>query len=248
MNLGNDRFAAELLAQTEGFAALVTGADPTRLVPTCPEWTLEDLVAHVGRGLRWAAAVTAQRTFVPFDLVPEAALPDAPVPWVRSAAALLVSAVAANGAGNPAWTWVEDQRAGFWLRRMTHELVVHRADAAAALDAPYDVEPALAADGVTEFFELIPARLRGNQSPALRNLAGNGETLQLHATDVTGDWRLTRTPDGLAVTDTTGPADVTVQAPASDLMLVLYGRRPVSEVEVLGDMALFEHVRSNSAF
>jgi uncharacterized protein (TIGR03083 family) len=248
MKLGNDRFADELLAQAEGFAALVTGADLARPVPTCPEWTFEDLVAHVGRGLRWAAAVTAQRTFVPFHLVAEAALPAAPVPWLRSAAGLLVSAVAANGAGNPAWTWVEDQRAGFWLRRMTHELVVHRADAAAALAVPYDVEPGLAADGVTEFFELIPARLRGNQSPALRNLAGSGETLQLRATDVAGEWRLTRAPDGLVVTDSTGPADVTVRAPAADLMLVLYGRLPVTRLAVLGDVALFEHVRENSAF
>jgi uncharacterized protein (TIGR03083 family) len=248
MNLGDDRFAGEVLAQAEGFAALVAGAELTRPVPTCPEWTFEDLVAHVGRGLRWAAAVTTQRTFVPFHLVPEAALPAEPAPWVRSAAELLVSAVAGNGAGNPAWTWIEDQRACFWLRRMTHELAVHRADAAATVGVPYDVEPGLAADGVTEFFELIPARLRGNPSPALRNLAGTGETLHLHATDGAGDWRLTRTPHGLALADHPGPADVTVRAPAADLMLVLYGRLPVAKVEVLGDAALFEHVRENSAF
>jgi uncharacterized protein (TIGR03083 family) len=248
MTLGHDRFAAEILAQARDFSAALAHTDPGAAVPDCPEWTVLDLSAHVGRGLRWAAAVTAQRTFVPFSQVPEAEQPADPAPWLRAAAELLVATVAEHGADQPAWTWIVDQRAGFWLRRMTHELVVHRADAAGAAGVPFDVAPDLAADGVTEFFELIPDRLRMTPTPGLRALAGDGETLHLHATDGAGDWLVRRTPEGLVVTSAPEPADVTVRGPAAGLMLSLYGRRPAAEIEVLGDGALFEHLRENARF
>jgi hypothetical protein len=46
--LGHDRYRAELDAETARFAEAVADADPARPVPTCPEWTLAQLAAHVG--------------------------------------------------------------------------------------------------------------------------------------------------------------------------------------------------------
>jgi len=50
------------------------------------------------------------------------------------------------GPETPTSTWTLDRRAGFWTRRLTHETVVHRADAALATGTPYDVDAELAAD------------------------------------------------------------------------------------------------------
>ena len=46
--LGHDRYRAELDAETARFAEAAADADPARPVPTCPEWTLAQLAAHVG--------------------------------------------------------------------------------------------------------------------------------------------------------------------------------------------------------
>ena len=50
-------FRAALLDQTRDFGELIGSADPSTHVPTCPEWTVHDLVTHVGSGHRYAADV-----------------------------------------------------------------------------------------------------------------------------------------------------------------------------------------------
>ncbi|WP_326834320.1 maleylpyruvate isomerase family mycothiol-dependent enzyme [Amycolatopsis rhabdoformis] len=252
MDLGSGRYGREVLAQSAAFAVLVDGADPTVTVPTCPEWTLGELVGHVGQAVRWAAAVTAKREFVPPALVPDAAVPADPLPWLRSAGAVLVAAVEEIGAEQDTWTWSADRRAVFWLRRMTHELVVHRADAAAAVGAAFEVEPDLAADAVTEFLGLLPDRVRLDPAAPVARLAGPGERLHLQATDGSGEWLLTRTAEGLVTTHErpAGAAEVTVRGPAADLALVLYRRRSTAEagLAVSGDAALFEFVCETAKF
>ena len=71
--LGFDRFAAELRAEADAFASTVDGADLALRVPTCPEWTLEQLVHHVGRAYYWATAIitSATTTFTrPRSIIP----------------------------------------------------------------------------------------------------------------------------------------------------------------------------------
>src|SRR5438270_1577407 len=51
--------------EVAAFAAVIRGAELAAPVPTCPEWTLQDLVEHIGGVHRWAAgmvlAVAQQR-------------------------------------------------------------------------------------------------------------------------------------------------------------------------------------------
>jgi uncharacterized protein (TIGR03083 family) len=257
--LGFDRFAAELRAEAGAFASTVDGADLALPVPTCPEWTLEQLVHHVGRAYYWAAAIvtSATTTFIPFESVPGAGLPEQPGKhgdWLRNGAEQLVSAVAETGAESTVWTWAQDSRAGFWLRRLTHETVVHRADAAFAAGRPYELAADLAADGVSESLELLASRMMVMPSPALASLAGTGQTLHFHATDDglgdAGEWLIRCTPDGPLWEHGHGKADVAVRAAAADLLLVLTGRIDAGNVkiEVFGDDALFEHWRENAKF
>ena len=63
-----ERWYAEIEASTEIMAEIVHGADLTRTVPTCPDWTLRQLATHVGRAHRWAAEIASTRSaeFIPF--------------------------------------------------------------------------------------------------------------------------------------------------------------------------------------
>ena len=45
--------------QTREIAAWIAGADPAASVPTCPGWTLADLVDHIGATQRWVTKLVA---------------------------------------------------------------------------------------------------------------------------------------------------------------------------------------------
>src|SRR5690349_15926749 len=61
-------------------------------VPSCPEWTVADLLAHVGRVHRWAARTVEVRAQerIPFGAIEAAPEPGARTAWVRAGAARLV--------------------------------------------------------------------------------------------------------------------------------------------------------------
>jgi uncharacterized protein (TIGR03083 family) len=88
--------------------AQLAGGDLTIAIPTCPEWTLRQLLTHVGRAHRWAAEITARRLteFLPFREVPDGRFPDEPADrggWLRAGAARLVSAIR-EADGAQVWT------------------------------------------------------------------------------------------------------------------------------------------------
>jgi uncharacterized protein (TIGR03083 family) len=58
---GHDRYEVEFMAETARLGAAVSELDPQAPVPTCPEWTVHDLVTHVGTGHRWAAEIVEGR-------------------------------------------------------------------------------------------------------------------------------------------------------------------------------------------
>ena len=75
--VGTERLYGEITGSTATLARLTDGADLTRPVPTCPDWTIRQLITHVGRAHRWAAAmVTARATGpLPFRQTPDGKLP-----------------------------------------------------------------------------------------------------------------------------------------------------------------------------
>ncbi|WP_244170135.1 maleylpyruvate isomerase family mycothiol-dependent enzyme [Amycolatopsis tolypomycina] len=158
-SLSHDRLAVALVTEADLFSVVIAGADPDVRVPTCPEWTLRDLTRHVGVAYHKSAAIIASRPtgYVPFEAV---TIDEPPAfetlgAWLRDGAERLVAAVTEVGPETPTSTWTPDRRAGFWTRRLTHETVVHRADATFATGAPYDVDADLAADGIAEGLDLV---------------------------------------------------------------------------------------------
>ncbi|MGI5274652.1 maleylpyruvate isomerase family mycothiol-dependent enzyme [Nonomuraea sp. CA-218870] len=212
-------------------------------VPACPGWTLGDLIRHLGTMHRWVAHLVSTRAQDP--LWPRD-VPDGPAEgrsgdadWLAEGAAGLVRTLRATDPATPLWTWGPGGTAGWWARRMTFELVVHRVDAEQALGLEPELDPALAADGVEELLgNLTGARW---VSRRLAELDLTGTTFHLHATDLSGEWTFTQGPGGV-VTWERGHAkgDAAVRAPVGDLLLLMYGRRSCDGLPVFGDRARLE--------
>ncbi|XVV14566.1 maleylpyruvate isomerase family mycothiol-dependent enzyme [Actinoplanes sp. CA-131856] len=232
--LAAERYAAELEAETTRFAEATSASPPDGIVPTCPEWTVRDLVTHVGTGHRYASQIIKTDQMQPYGLIPAPENQKSWPSWLSAGAHELIATVEERGFDQQVWTWQpKHPTAGFWLRRMVHDLVVHRFDAS----AQGDLAPDLAADGVADLlgsFEMFD------------RLAGKGETLQFVAADIDREWHVIRAKDGIEWQETRAPADVTVTAPAQNLVLILNRRQPAPSVD--GDEAVWESWREGSRF
>jgi uncharacterized protein (TIGR03083 family) len=246
-------YPAALLDQDRLFAECLRGADLDTPVPTCPGWTLQQLLRHVGRGHLWAAQIVRERRDSPVDpRQVEGGKPpadaDGALDWLRAGGQALLDAVAATGGDTPVWAFLGPQPAAWWIRRRLHETTVHRADAAIALGVDYDLAPELAADGVAEWLDIVVGQNRAGQR-AERALAA-GTSLHLHATDLDAEWTLRATEDGLICEPTHAKSTAAARGRAVDLLLALSGRRSADEtgVELFGDPTVWQTWREQTAF
>ncbi|GAA0589520.1 maleylpyruvate isomerase family mycothiol-dependent enzyme [Streptomyces crystallinus] len=243
-------------AESARFAGLLEGADLTLPVPTCPGWTLLDLVRHTGGAQRMFTALL--RGLVqerPRSRDVEMRLPERPegyADWLAAGADEAAEAFASTDLDAPMWVWGADGHARFWVRRMLFETLVHRFDAERTLGLPSEIDPALARDGVDEFLVNLP--FAAFFAPGVTELRGAGRVQHIRFTcaDADGDWLVQLRPDGFGpVRGEDGrAADATVRATAADLLLLVYGRldRSSEAVRTDGDAELLERWFTHSAF
>jgi uncharacterized protein (TIGR03083 family) len=223
-------------------AALADAAAAARLlarVPSCPLWSVADLLGHIGRIHRWVAALVVDRAVErgPHWSETEPPADDELLTWFRGGVTLLADALGDAGAGTNVWSWTPDATSGFWARRQAHETSIHRHDAQLAAGRPEPLDGPLAADGIDELFSLVP------YWPWAARVRGDGETLHLHCTDRDGEWLVKLLPDGLAVTAQHAKGDAAVRGTASDIFLFLYGRVAPDALELFGDADLVARFR-----
>lgn len=239
-----------MIEQNRLLAEIARTGDPSTPVPTCPRWTLRQLVAHVGRGDRWAAIMIRERSTSPLDIrtVPDGKPADGDaVEWLQAGARMLIDAVGTAGPDAPVWTFTGPKPAAWWIRRRLHESTVHRADAAHAVGVDYALEPELAADGVSEYLDLVAVR------PAAAGPAplDPGVTLHLHATDdglgTAGEWVVRGGDAGVGWEHGHVKATTAVRGSATDLLLGLLRREPIA-VEILGDDRVWTTWHERTAF
>ncbi|OZM81993.1 maleylpyruvate isomerase family mycothiol-dependent enzyme [Pseudonocardia sp. MH-G8] len=247
-----ERLATGLREETEAFADAVAGLDPHAPVPTCPEWRVRDLVGHIGQAHRWSAELVRTRAAAPVP-DPRAAEPGDPQRWpvwLRDGADELVSAVVDGDPATPVWTFLGERPAVFWLRRMLADTSVHHADAALAARVGFAIAPDLAADTISEGLGLISAAGTANLKPALAELRGDGQTLQLRPDDLAVGWLITRTPGGVTWEHRTADADVVVSGTVRDLLLVFSRRTDPDDdrLTITGDRALVDHWWAHTTF
>ena len=238
-----------VVEQTNTLAGWVHGADVSAPVPTCPKWTLADLVDHVGAVQRMVTMLVGERMSEPDDAyaryVPGPADSAQWRDWLNDGAAEARRAFESVADDTPVWDPSgDDAGVPFWSRRLFGEACVHRADAAAALGLSYELAPENAVGAVDDWLRNMTSRGYWENRPAFAAaMRGDGQTLHFHATDAHGEWLARREPDRVALEHTHGDADVTVSGPAADLLLVISRRRPLSaapDLDVQGDRALFD--------
>ena len=245
-------FRAELLEQTRLFGELIRKTDPATPVPTCPGWTLKQLFRHVGRGNRWAAQIIADRRASELDprQVRDGKPPDDPdaaIDWLNEGAQLIVDAVEVVGPVR-VWTFIGPRPAGWWIRRRLHEATVHRADAAHAAGAGFELAPELAADAISEWIELMANMSK--EAPPLER----GQSMHLHVTDEglgpTGEWTVVHDDDGVWWSHNHGKGTVALRGPATDLMLAITRRKTATDLglDMFGDSAVWDQWLTRTQF
>ena len=261
--LAHDRYCDEIARQVGLLRAVVTsGADLSGTVPTCPDWTLEELVRHTGGALRWVELLVRTRAEedIPGERVPSAGGPGARGDaaaldaWLAETGDLLVGALREAGPDTRVWGWAGVPTSGFWARRMTHELVIHRADATLAAGLPYEVAPDVAADAVDEWLQIVEFVQRVQPYDAAKALRGPGRSIHLHATDTTAglnaEWVVELTEDVLVWRRGHEKATVALRGPLTAVLLAFYRRLPLDspELEILGERELLEFWLERATF
>lgn len=259
----HDRYCDEILDEVRRYRDLIgSGADLSATVPTCPDWTLSELIRHAGGALRWVELLvrTRAREEIPLDRVPggdgprergDAAALDA---WLAESGDAVVAALREAGPDTTVWTWAGTRTTAFWARRMTHELVVHRADAELAAGRPFRVGPEVAADALDEWLEIVRFMQRVLPDAPVAELRGPGRSLHLHATDtapgLNAEWLVELTEDGVAWRRGHEKATVALRGPLTAVLLAFYRRLPLSApgVEVVGERELLEFWLERASF
>jgi uncharacterized protein (TIGR03083 family) len=216
--------------------------DPATAVPSCPGWSVADLVRHMGMVHRWVDQMIRTRASEQIDQKSVAVTPPSDTreyeKWLTEGAEQVAGAMRAAGPDTACWTFAPDRRVAWWARRGTHETTVHHADLVLALGGSPSLDPDLSADGIDELLAFLPygRRTRANMA----GLPTGGETLHLHATDSDGEWMIHLTPDGMRWERGHGKGDVAVRGTVGDLLLFAYGRYPDthSGLEIFGDREL----------
>ncbi|MDQ6698174.1 MAG: maleylpyruvate isomerase family mycothiol-dependent enzyme [Actinomycetota bacterium] len=232
----------ELLAE----AAAAAGGDAR--VPTCPEWTVRDLVLHVGEVHRWAAATVVATIGTRADDKELArAVADAPidfddlVAWFCDGHGALVDILTAADPAADSWHFLPaPSGTAFWARRQAHETAIHGIDAEGAVGHLHGFDATFAVDGLDELLLGFMARRGG------RLRAAEPCTLVLQATDTGDAWTVRIGPDGRVVTRATGNGNCVVKGLASDLYVALWNRSPVEALDIQGDRALMDLWRSTA--
>ncbi len=149
-------------------------------VPTCPAWTVLDLVAHQGMVHRWAAShlrgertEPSQPSQPPERLEQEGRESADPLGWFDDGATALLQAIVDAPDDLDAPVFLEDAPAPrlFWTRRQCHETTIHAVDAIGArLGRPARadetwIRPAIALDGIDELLVGFVTRRREGWSP-----------------------------------------------------------------------------------
>jgi uncharacterized protein (TIGR03083 family) len=258
--LSHDRYCDEIAHQVGLLRDVLTsGVDLSVTVPTCPEWSLEQLVRHTGGALRWVELMVRTRAQeeVPEDRVPLGEGPEdagALDAWLAEAGEMLVAALREAGPDAKVWSWAGIPTSGFWSRRMAHELTVHRADATLAAGQPYEVAPEIAADAIDEWLQIVEFAQRTMPDDESRELRGSGRSIHLHATDGTprlnAEWVIELTEDVIVWRRGHEKATVALRGPLTDVMLAFYRRLPLDspELEVLGEWELLEFWLERATF
>lgn len=182
---------AHVVEQGEALKAAAVAAGPEAPVPSCPKWTVHDLVSHIGGVHSW---VRASLRLTSDDPRPQRAEPPTDwqelLDWNDEQRTAMVAELGAEDPSKQVWGFIPELGSvGWWGRRQAHETAIHRLDAELATGKTvptllFDSE--LAADGIDEVVAMISPFRAQRKRPEL-TVEG---TLLVHAADAGRAWIL----------------------------------------------------------
>jgi uncharacterized protein (TIGR03083 family) len=247
---------ADLLRLTQerstAFQAAVAAAPSLDVqVPTCPEWTLLDLVQHLVEGRhKWAATVAAG----PADALAIVSAPVAPrereavLDWFAASVRELMDALREAGPDRGCWTWwgtsQSPQTSGAVARHQLQQLAVHTYDAQVTVGVPQPLSSEVALDGVDEFLTTCCAGTEPwPHEPAVVDYhATEGRSWRLRVSD--GRTRVTRLPNGATAGEDPERADVAAWGTANELVMFFYGRIRTESLRIEGDQGILDQLHA----
>lgn len=227
--MDSNPFIVALDRDSIAFVAACEVAGLSTAAASCPGWTVADLLWHLTEVQDfWRTIVAEQRSdWKSYEQPPRPVDEGLPDLYRRGRVQLLKTLAEADPA-TPVWTWSNDKTAAFVVRRMMHETAVHLWDATAAAGLVNPIEATLASDGIDEFL----THFMGNVADAAAPVGGS---VHLHCGDVAGEWTVRESADGFAVTREHSKGDCAIRGSASDILLTLWRRVPLSSCDVVGD-------------
>ena len=232
-------------------SAVATASSLDVQVPTCPDWTLLDLVQHLVEGrYTWAATIAAG----PADGPASVSAPVAPrereavLNWFATSVRELLDALREAGPNRDCWTWwgtsQSPQTSGAVARDQLQQLAVHTYDAQVTVGAPQPLSSEVALDGVDEFLTTCCAGTAPwPHEPAVVDYhATEGSSWRLWVSD--GRTRTARLPNGASADADPEPADVAAWGTANELVLFFYGRIHTESLRTEGDRGILDRLHA----
>jgi uncharacterized protein (TIGR03083 family) len=221
---------AALRAAVSAFAEEAAAAGLQTPVPTCPRWTVHDLLAHQGMVHRWARANLLGEQCHPPSWNEDGHQVEDPVAWLLQGAHDLVQTIVSVDEDVRAMVFLKDAPPPrvFWARRQCHETTIHAVDALAArvgeMPAPELagwVEEPVALDGLDELLTGFVTRGRSRFAgvPAARFTVRPEETDRSWTVSVAADGTVSTTRDEPVV-----KGEASLNGTARALYLALWNR------------------------
>jgi uncharacterized protein (TIGR03083 family) len=253
--MGSPEYLTAIRRESDALAAAAQrGLEPA--VPSCPGWTVRDVVGHTGAVHRQKEQIVRERWT---DGGPDLVEPPATdlIEWFLAGSGMLLETLADTNPLIPVYSWYPpDQSVGFWCRRMAHETAIHRVDAELGHGIVNPVEPALASDGIDE---VLTVMIEGY--PEWATPTATDETLRIECTDQPGSWSMRfitwsgagpesgtvyRDQPGIVLDESARAASV-IRGSACDLDLFLWGRAQKGRLALVGDTSLVDRLRDIAA-
>jgi uncharacterized protein (TIGR03083 family) len=246
--VNHTQYCDELEIEIDRFAEGLANADMSARVPTCPEWSIEDLTRHLGTIHRWATILVKERATARISRATMSIDSDVvDAEWLRSGGRALVGVLRSANPDDPMWAWGADQHVRFWSRRQLHETFVHRLDLELATKTLSYFDPVIALDATDEFL----ANMKSDGDISLRARDGReSEYFRITATAPPGQWSVRLGADDYEFVDSSSAPDAELSGSAADLLKVLLHRGDLanSDVGVAGDVTLAHYWLSRTAF
>ncbi len=247
-------YLGHLDAESQRFIDAIKNADPEAPVPSCPDWTVADLLWHLGEVQHFWAAIVGGPLVEP-DTYEEPARPDSVDglhEFFQRSHTDLHEALARTADDVVAWSWFDaNQTVGFTRRRQAHEALVHRYDAELASGPITSTDRDLATDGILEALEWM-----FGGAPGWADVTPTGPIGRVATTDTDASWLVqvqrwsgispntgtTYTDEPVLAVVDDGDATFDVSGDAISMHRWIWNRGPADDLAVAGDTSPLDAV------